>query len=77
MAFRHNSQSNKKRSYSPANDYAKALSKREMFGEKTRSKNRLVTKHVVVSVNRKYWHVIKLDLVITTITTKRLKLLFY
>lgn len=30
----------------------------------------------VVSVNRKYWHIIKLDLVITTIT-KRKKLLFY
>lgn len=37
MAFRHRSRSNKKRLYAPANDYAKALSKCEMFGEKTQS----------------------------------------
>ena len=37
MAFRHRSRSSKKRLYAPANDYAKALSRWETFGEKTQS----------------------------------------
>lgn len=80
MAFRHRSRSSKKRLYAPANYYAnyirpcpsgKCLARKHnqtSFGDQT---------HVdFVSVNRKYWHIINLDLVITTIT-KRKKLLFY
>ena len=69
MAFRHRSRSSKKRLYAPAS--GKCLARKHnqtSFGDQT---------HVdVVSVNRKYWHIINLDLVITTIT-KRKKLLFY